>query len=82
MPELSLHRLLLKNTGVQMAEKITYLLERPDLAKDMGWAGRMKVEADFAGDKHVTRLLEIYYDVIQSSLASARPNGSTPSALK
>lgn len=47
----------------QMADKISYLLEHPDLAHRMGMKGRTKVEQEFNMKKHITRLLEIYREV-------------------
>jgi len=48
----------------EMAEKICYLLEHPKLAAEMGMRGRERVARDFSQEEHVTRLLEIYREVI------------------
>lgn len=48
----------------ELAEKINYLLEHPDIAHQIGMRGRKKVENDFTKEKHITRLLEIYKEVI------------------
>lgn len=48
----------------EMAERIDYLLENPDVAREMGMQGRKRVEAEFSKEKHIARLLEIYHEVI------------------
>ncbi len=48
----------------EMAEKISYLLEHPDVANEMGMRGRKRVEQEFNKEKHITRLLEIYREVM------------------
>lgn len=47
-----------------MAEKISYLLENPGTAEEMGMRGRKRVEQEFSKEKHITRLLEIYTKAI------------------
>ncbi len=48
----------------EMAEKINYLLEHTDVAHQMGMRGRAKVEQEFNQETHITRLLEIYKEVM------------------
>jgi len=48
----------------EMAEKINYLLEHPDVAHQMGMRGRTRVEQEFNRETHITRLLEIYKEVM------------------
>ncbi len=56
---------LIKPYGVrEMAEKINYLLENPDIAQEMGMRGRKKVEADFNKDTHMNGLLRIYREAL------------------
>jgi glycosyltransferase involved in cell wall biosynthesis len=43
-----------------MADRISLLLENPDVARAMGEAGRKKVEREFVADSHVEKLLAIY----------------------
>jgi glycosyltransferase involved in cell wall biosynthesis len=49
----------------QMAEKIEFLLEHPDVAREMGMKGRDRVEREFTGQQHVARLLDIYQEVME-----------------
>ena len=49
----------------EMAEKISYLLEHPDMAREMGLRGRTRVEQDFNKDKHISALLGIYKEVME-----------------
>ena len=44
----------------EMAERINYLLEHPEVAQKMGMKGRARVEREFSEEKHMTRLLNIY----------------------
>ncbi len=52
----------------EMAEKISYLLEHPDMAHQMGIRGRTRVEQQFNTENHITRLLEIYREVSDARL--------------
>jgi len=54
----------------EMAEKINYFLEHPDVAREMGMRGRKRVEQEFNKENHITRLLEIYRE---ASDARAQP---------
>ena len=47
----------------EMAEKISYLLEHPQTAHEMGMRGRKRVEQEFTEENHIARLLEIYGEV-------------------
>lgn len=55
----------------EMAAKIDYLLEHPELAREMGMNGRARGEQKFNERKHIARLLEIY-----SEVSHARPQPS------
>lgn len=48
----------------EMAERIRFLLERPEVARQMGRRGRERGERDFNQKKHVTTLLEVYQEVM------------------
>lgn len=52
----------------QMAQRIDYLLNNPSAAREMGMKGRKKVEAEFGKEKHITKLLEIYREVIDGRI--------------
>jgi exopolysaccharide biosynthesis WecB/TagA/CpsF family protein len=45
---------------MDLAEKVRYLWERPDLCREMGQAGRKKALEDYGEERHYERLLEIY----------------------
>ncbi len=50
----------------EMAEKISYLLGHFHIAYKMGREGRKRVEQEFNKEKHITRLLDIYKEVIDA----------------
>jgi len=56
-----------------MAEKIGYLLEHPDIAHQMGMKGRTRVEREFNPETHITRLLTIYKEVIDGRNQPSSP---------
>jgi glycosyltransferase involved in cell wall biosynthesis len=49
-----------------LAEKMTYLDERPDLRYSLGQEGRRRVEQDFGVDKHYAGLMDIYERVMEN----------------
>ena len=54
----------------EMAEKVSYLIEHPGIANEMGMRGRKRVEQEFNQEKHISTLLEIYRDVIDEKARS------------
>ncbi len=48
----------------EMAEKIDYLLENPDVAREMGMRGREKVEREFNKEIHLKKLTMLYQDAM------------------
>lgn len=48
-----------------LAKKISILLENPEMAREMGRKGRQSVEARFAPQQHISRLMEIYARVVR-----------------
>lgn len=49
---------------LQLAETISYLAERPQLAEAMGAAGRRLVEARYTPDQHYRTLIQLYERVV------------------
>ena len=49
-----------------MAEKIKYLWDRPDLCHQMGEAARRKAEREYSRDKYYERLMGVYHKAIGS----------------
>jgi glycosyltransferase involved in cell wall biosynthesis len=47
-----------------LANRITMLLQRPELAHDMGQAGRRKVLAEHTWDHKISRIAEIYSELV------------------
>jgi glycosyltransferase involved in cell wall biosynthesis len=47
----------------ELASKITYLLEKPFVAREMGRKGRERVRAKFSKEKHVADLLRAYGEI-------------------
>ena len=43
----------------EFRERLSYLIERPDVRKSMGEAGRKVVETKFTWDSHVRKLLAL-----------------------
>lgn len=54
----------------QIAEKLTFLLNRPKLAKKMGKAGRERIEKKFNLDNVIEKILKTYQQVIRSAILS------------
>lgn len=48
----------------EMAKRIDYLLEHPEVAREMGMRGRKRVEHEFNKEKHLSHLLKIYEEDI------------------
>jgi glycosyltransferase involved in cell wall biosynthesis len=69
----------------EMAEKISYLLKHPDVAREMGIRGRKRVEQDFNKQKHISSLLEFYKEVMDDrfrSKASAPKNAGVQTPIQ
>ncbi len=52
----------------KLAERIKYLLDRPDLASKMGKAGQIRVKKDFSIQKMERQYLELYQQIISTKL--------------
>ncbi len=50
-----------------LAKKIKYLYDHPQLIEKMGRNARRKVERDFSAEKYYSRLLKIYEELIQKT---------------
>jgi glycosyltransferase involved in cell wall biosynthesis len=50
-----------------LAEKIQYLWDNPDMCKEMGRAGRAKVLREYSSEKYYQRLMDVYNKVLDSS---------------
>jgi glycosyltransferase involved in cell wall biosynthesis len=48
----------------EMAKKIDYLLKHSGVAREMGMRGRSRVEQEFKKERYISKLLEIYGEVI------------------
>ena len=48
-----------------LAQKIDFLWNRPDLCREMGKAGQEKARADYSEEKYYTRLMMIYEKALQ-----------------
>lgn len=48
----------------KIAEKLIYLLQRPELAQKMGEAGRKRVTEKFNLEKHISKILKVYRKII------------------
>ena len=55
-----------------LAQKIRYLWDRPELAQKMGWAGREKVLREYSAKKYYSRLMAVYKKAIE--LGPGGPN--------
>ena len=58
---------------VALAARIVELLDRPELARDMGIAGRQRVEADFSIAGMLDQYTELYRETLDSSGVEERP---------
>src|SRR5260221_1567384 len=61
----------------EIAEKLLWLLERPDVAKQMGKAGRARIEEKFTLEKVVSNILSVYEDVLNDHKTKSRTNELT-----
>lgn len=52
----------------QIAQKLTYLLKRPELAKKMGEVGRKRIEEKFNLNKSIVKTIKLYNRVIDENL--------------
>jgi len=61
----------------ELAAKINYLLDHPELAATMGRNGRQQVEAVNAPQPHYERTIEIYEQLVGQAQAAAHPSNQT-----
>jgi len=54
----------------QLVEKVAYLLNYPDSAKDLGEQGRERIINDFSADKMVENTVTIYLRLLESKMIS------------
>ena len=57
---------IINPTPENIAEKICYLLENPDLAMEMGQRGRKRIEAHFSEEVYFERLKSVFLDALNS----------------
>ncbi|MEL6164852.1 MAG: glycosyltransferase, partial [Cyanobacteria bacterium J06628_3] len=62
-----------------IAQKLIYLIEHPEIWKEMGLSGRKKVETHYDTDKLNSELVEIYQQVSANNLYSKEENTSLSS---
>jgi len=53
---------------VQLENKINFLLSNPDLAKEMGEKGKIRIKEHFSLDKMVDETYQLYNEVLQNNL--------------
>ncbi len=58
----------------QIAEKLSYLLARPRVTKNMGIAARKRIEQLYSLDKHILKILKVYKSVIADHKNKLTPN--------
>jgi glycosyltransferase involved in cell wall biosynthesis len=59
----------------EMARRLTYLLDHPDIAHEMGQQGRRSADENFNPERHVAQLVDIFREVM-----NARTSGATATA--
>jgi glycosyltransferase involved in cell wall biosynthesis len=59
----------------ELAMRLTYLLDHPQIANEMGFRGREVVMERYTPEKHVTRLIQISREVIDARSCAATPAG-------
>jgi glycosyltransferase involved in cell wall biosynthesis len=59
----------------EMATRLTYLLDHPQVAREMGLCGRRLAEDKFNPERHIARLIEISREVIDARACAATPAG-------
>jgi glycosyltransferase involved in cell wall biosynthesis len=62
----------------QLAEKIRYLADRPELANAMGAAGRKIVETRHTPDRHYAAMTEVYEQLLASAAKQSLPARPRP----
>jgi glycosyltransferase involved in cell wall biosynthesis len=60
--------------AVELAERVVQLLDRPDLARRFGVAGRRRVEAQFSLPRHLDEIFRLY-EMARDGDGAARPAG-------
>jgi len=58
----------------ELAEKIRYLWERPELCRAMGQAGRQKALTEYSPEKYYERLMAVYHKAIELGPGGPRLN--------
>ncbi|MCK4223693.1 MAG: glycosyltransferase family 4 protein [candidate division Zixibacteria bacterium] len=58
----------------ELAEKIKYLYENPQMVEKMGRNARRKVEGNFSAEKYYPKLLQIYEELIQKKKVRVHPH--------
>ena len=53
--------------AAELAEKIRFLLERPELCRDWGRNGNRKLREEFSRESHYDRLMLIYNSVLNTN---------------
>jgi len=61
-----------------LAEKIRYLWDRPDLCRKMGQAGRQKALREYSPEKYYERLMAVYEKALDLSRPRWRESGGVP----
>jgi len=62
----------------QLAHSIGFLFDRPDLIEKMGAAARSRVKANHDPDRHVEKLLELYYRLTSTKKLLSFPAAPEP----
>ena len=59
----------------QLAHWIEFMFDRPDLAERMGSAGRQRVQANHDPERHIEKLLDLYYRLTTRKTLMSFPAG-------